>query len=37
MSKNKFLGFSFGAKTGDVQEFKCVYSKAVENVPDKRL
>jgi hypothetical protein len=33
MSKNKFLGFSFGTKTVDVQEFKLVYLKAVEKCP----
>jgi hypothetical protein len=33
MSKNKFLGFSFGTKTGDVQEIKFVYLKAVEKCP----
>jgi hypothetical protein len=33
MSKNKFLGFSFGTKTVDVQEFKFVYAKAVEKCP----
>jgi hypothetical protein len=33
MSKNKILGFSFGKETVDVQEFKFVYSKAVEKCP----
>jgi hypothetical protein len=33
MSKNKFLGYSFGKKTEDVQEFKFVYSKAIEKCP----
>jgi hypothetical protein len=37
MSKSKFLGFSFGKKTVVVEEFKFVYSKAIENVLDKRL
>jgi hypothetical protein len=30
---SKFLGFSFGKKTVVVQEFKFVYSKAIENCP----
>jgi hypothetical protein len=33
MSKNKFLGFSYGTKTVDEQEFKFVYLKAVEKYP----
>jgi hypothetical protein len=33
MSKNKFLGFSFGKETVDVQEFKFVYLKAIEKCP----
>jgi hypothetical protein len=32
-SKSKFLGFSFGKKTVVVQEFKVVYSKAIEKCP----
>jgi hypothetical protein len=33
MSQNKFLDFSFGKETVDVQEFKFVYSKAIEKCP----
>ena len=33
MSKNKFLGFSFGTKTVEVREFRFVYSTAIEKCP----
>jgi hypothetical protein len=36
MSKNKFLGFSFGNKTVDVQEFNFI-QRLLKNVLDKRL